>query len=417
MENNALIVVEKLNPVEIFQEGGMGKVLAEIETKATAVVADVETDEGRKEIASIAYKVARSKTLIDDVGKAMVTDWKKKAKVVDAARKEARDFLDALKDRVRSPLTEWEAVEAKKKAEAEEKERQKNLKRVSDMQAVGKVVDIIAMAMLTDAEYEDIYLTALADHQAEQERLAEEARQREAEAKRIAEERAELEKLRSEQAERDRIEREKLDSERKAIEAEKERKKEYDDAFESQKMWFKKYVKGDSFQIPDIETVDKSISLLLNQQEHIDSFQPGLQLLINEQVEEAKGILDFRKQQADLEAEKAKIEAEKKADQERRDREEFERQAKIRAEQEAKAKAEREAMEAEEKRLVEEAEKASKMALAPDKDKLLIFADKIHELTENDLSVKSPEARALKDTVIGQILWTEKEFRTEIERL
>lgn len=352
MENKALIVVEKLNPVELFQEGGMGKVLAEIETKAFDCVADVSTEDGRKDIAAVAYKVARSKTLIDDVGKALVADWKKKAKIVDAARKEARDFLDALKDRVRAPLTEWEAIEKTKKAEAEERERQKNLTRVSDMQAVGQVVDIVAMAMLTDTEYEDIYRQAMAEYRSEQERLAKEARQREAqareqeaEAKRLVEERAELEKLRAEQAERDRVEREKIDAERRVIEAEKE-----------------------------------------------------------------------------------KIEAEKRMEQERRDREEFERNAKIKAEREAKENAEREAREAEnrriaeekvaeEKRLAEEAENARQLELAPDREKLLLFANKISGLTENDLNVKSTEARDMFHSVIDQIMKIEKNFRAEIERM
>jgi colicin import membrane protein len=37
--------------------------------------------------------------------------------VVDASRKKARDYLDALKDEIRAPLDEWEAAEARKEQE------------------------------------------------------------------------------------------------------------------------------------------------------------------------------------------------------------------------------------------------------------------------------------------------------------
>ena len=229
-EEQALIVVERLNPIEIFQNGGMDKILKEIESKVEGIVFDVSTEEGRKECASMAYKVARSKTLIDNMGKELVADWKKKAKVVDAERKKARDFLDPLKDRVREPLTEYEAEQERIKKEEEERERRKCEARIEELQKYGKVMSFFDVAALTDDEYTDILNQAKADHASEQKRLEDERLAREAEAKKLAEERAELEKLRAEQAERDRIEREKqdaerrkLEDERKAIEAEKAR--------------------------------------------------------------------------------------------------------------------------------------------------------------------------------------------------
>lgn len=72
---------------------------------------DLTTDKGRKEIASLAYKVSRSKTALDDAGKALTEDIKKQAGQIDAARKKIRDQLDALRDEVRKPLTDWEAAE------------------------------------------------------------------------------------------------------------------------------------------------------------------------------------------------------------------------------------------------------------------------------------------------------------------
>ena len=111
-ETMELIPVDTLMPIEVFTKGGIDLLLQDIEDKVTGHVPVLETAKGRKEIASLAYKVAQSKTRLDNLGKDLVTDWKTKAKVVDESRKTAREFLDALRDRVRQPLTEWEAAEA-----------------------------------------------------------------------------------------------------------------------------------------------------------------------------------------------------------------------------------------------------------------------------------------------------------------
>ena len=64
----------------------------------------------------------------------MVSDWKAKAKKVDAVRKHARDFLDGLKDEVRMPLTEWEAAEELRQEEEDRKEKVKIQARVDELQ-------------------------------------------------------------------------------------------------------------------------------------------------------------------------------------------------------------------------------------------------------------------------------------------
>lgn len=121
--SDSLIPVESVNGIELFTGAGkLDDLLARIRQETITLVPNVETLTGRKEIASIAYKVARSKTVIDDAGKALVSEWKAKSATVDAERKKARDYLDALKDEVRQPLDEWEAEQARierEKAEAE----------------------------------------------------------------------------------------------------------------------------------------------------------------------------------------------------------------------------------------------------------------------------------------------------------
>ncbi|HCC4816616.1 TPA: hypothetical protein M5M69_005037, partial [Citrobacter freundii] len=72
---------------------------------------------GRDAIASMAHKVARSKTYIDNAGKDLVAELKALPKQIDESRRIARERLDALKDEVRRPLTEWEAEQERIKAE------------------------------------------------------------------------------------------------------------------------------------------------------------------------------------------------------------------------------------------------------------------------------------------------------------
>jgi colicin import membrane protein len=120
-----LIAIDQINPVELFTGDQADPLLAKIRKAAKDFEADVSTFTGRKEIASKAYWVSRSKTALEDARKTLVADWKAKAKKVDAVGKHIRDYLDALRDEVRQPLTEWE--EEQKRIEEEEKRRVERL--------------------------------------------------------------------------------------------------------------------------------------------------------------------------------------------------------------------------------------------------------------------------------------------------
>jgi len=121
-----LIPIENVNAIELFKsEKTLTELLGEIKKTATDFKPDTSTEKGRKEIASQAYKVSQSKTVIDAAGKDLTAEWLRKKKEVDAGRKTARDFCDNLRDEIRQPLTEWEdeekklAVIAAQKAETE----------------------------------------------------------------------------------------------------------------------------------------------------------------------------------------------------------------------------------------------------------------------------------------------------------
>lgn len=109
-EEGALVTIENRNPVEVFTDPGiMEAVLSLIDRQAMDFTPDLSTAKGRKEIASRAYRVAQTKALLDNIGKEQVAKMKELPKAIDAGRKTFRDRLDALKDRVRQPLTDQEA--------------------------------------------------------------------------------------------------------------------------------------------------------------------------------------------------------------------------------------------------------------------------------------------------------------------
>ncbi|MDD5487073.1 MAG: hypothetical protein PHW65_05925 [Dehalococcoidales bacterium] len=118
-ESKELIVAEELNVEQVYTAGGLDPILERIKSQVDGFTPNIDTATGRKEVASLAHKVARSKVLLDDLGKNLVSGWKQKAKVVDNERKRMRDFLDNLKDEVRQPLTEWENTEKERIARLE----------------------------------------------------------------------------------------------------------------------------------------------------------------------------------------------------------------------------------------------------------------------------------------------------------
>ena len=114
-EQNPLAVIEKLPAQAIFGNGSDGSHLADILERIKQEVlknpVDVTTKKGREDCASLAYKVARSKTFLDDMGKKQTEASRAFIASVNADRKKAVEFLDELRDQVRKPLNEYEARE------------------------------------------------------------------------------------------------------------------------------------------------------------------------------------------------------------------------------------------------------------------------------------------------------------------
>lgn len=102
-------------------EGGLEPLLTAIEAECRAVPQVLNTDNGRKNIASLAYKIAQAKVKLDEIGAALNAPHQTEIDKVNAGRKVAKARLQALQDEIRAPLTQWEADEKKRIAAHEDK--------------------------------------------------------------------------------------------------------------------------------------------------------------------------------------------------------------------------------------------------------------------------------------------------------
>lgn len=198
------VPVDEKSALVIFNGSGVDRFVGDIEDEVRGFVFDVSSAKGRKEIASMAHKVSRSKTALDSLGKNLVSDWKKKAKAVDQERKMLRDRLDALRDEVRRPLTDWEEAEAKK---AEEEATKKEIAQAFEFAVIeNDLFDKNREIQRREEAVEKERVEAARKKAAEEEekrRLKEEAR-----IKREAEEAARLDAERRIKEEKERAERE-----------------------------------------------------------------------------------------------------------------------------------------------------------------------------------------------------------------
>lgn len=202
---NELVEVRTLVPADVFGPGGAEAIIKALTDKVLAVPTDISTAAGRKAIASLAYKVARSKTALDEMGKDLAADLKKRTSAIDAERRVIRDRLEALQEQVRKPLTDWENAEKNRVADHEEA-----LARIAESPDYGRTETAEELRQRLEylldypardwQEFSARATKALEDEIERTTRLWEAARTREAE-------QAELERLRAEQTEREQRER------------------------------------------------------------------------------------------------------------------------------------------------------------------------------------------------------------------
>ncbi|MCM2206339.1 hypothetical protein MYF61_11570 [Klebsiella quasipneumoniae] len=241
-----LVVIEKKNAMAVFTNNDQLDPLIEaIEKEARSLVPDVTTKKGRDAIASMSHKVARSKIYIDNAGKDLVAELKALPKQIDESRRVVRERLDALKDEVRRPLTEWEAEQERIKAEEAMNALHAEalvMNEEFDRQLAARIESDHEMALLMNDAFDREQAEKKAEaerqriaHEEEIKRLAAAAAAREVEqrAQREREEAAHREavlKAQAEQAERDRIAAEQKAEADKQAAIEAERRKAQEEA-------------------------------------------------------------------------------------------------------------------------------------------------------------------------------------------
>lgn len=108
-KNTQLVTIEEKDIQEVYySDNGLQVFVDSIDSMVSEFEYDLETAKGKKEIASFANSIARSKTYLDGIGKDLVSGVKAKLKIVDQNRKSMRDQLDELKVKARKPLTDYE---------------------------------------------------------------------------------------------------------------------------------------------------------------------------------------------------------------------------------------------------------------------------------------------------------------------
>jgi len=225
-----LVVQTPLDIEKVFTPDGMSGLLQDIETQVKAHVPVIDTDEGRKDIISLAYKVSRSKSLIVNTGEESIAEHAKKVKNMKVLLKTAKTFLDDLRDETRAPVTEWEAEQEKIKAEEEEAERKKTQNRIDHLASVECVMPFMEVAVMSREEFETLLQEKTVAWNDEQIRLVEEAMaKKEQEENEAAARKAEVDRLAKQKAKQDELEAalkewaDKIAAEQKAIDDEKAR--------------------------------------------------------------------------------------------------------------------------------------------------------------------------------------------------
>ncbi len=109
-------IVAQTPAVVLVDEQKREQLFAHIQQEVDAFEPDLTTVKGRDAIKSLAFKITRTKTAIDAAGKQLNEDARAQINAVDAARRDAREKLDAMAKEVRRPLTEWEEAEEERVA-------------------------------------------------------------------------------------------------------------------------------------------------------------------------------------------------------------------------------------------------------------------------------------------------------------
>lgn len=220
-----IVAIVEANPVSVLTDETLYSTFySHVKAEIEAFEPNLATVSSRKEIASLAYKVTRTKTAIDNAGKKLNEDARAKINKVDAQRRKVREDFEELAEIARRPLTAWE-----KQEDARVEYCKSFIQAIEDCGNGLIGGEPYPFPILLRELQEKIVITSELGEFEEQARVAHRIALDKVnaafEAHMKAEaDRAELEKLRAEAAERDRLEAERREAERLAAQtAERER--------------------------------------------------------------------------------------------------------------------------------------------------------------------------------------------------
>jgi colicin import membrane protein len=106
----------KAEPAVVYRdETVLPSLLSEIRAEIDALPVNLSTVSGREAIASLAASISRRKTPIIAAGLALTEGWREQTKAVNTLKAKVEAEMNALRDLARTPLTEWESAEEKRK--------------------------------------------------------------------------------------------------------------------------------------------------------------------------------------------------------------------------------------------------------------------------------------------------------------
>ncbi|OKO47360.1 hypothetical protein [Pseudomonas sp. BTN1] len=99
------------NAPTIYVSGGLGQFYDAVKAKVATEVPDLTTRKGRERIASLAMTVSKSKAAVEKPGRDYLKRLKEMPKTIEAELRDWVTKMDALRDEIRQPLTDWEKAE------------------------------------------------------------------------------------------------------------------------------------------------------------------------------------------------------------------------------------------------------------------------------------------------------------------
>jgi len=119
-----LVLFDKTREIDLddlFTEDGMEKLISQVEKEALSIVADITTKAGQKEIKSVASRVAKCKSPLEEVADSLKSHHQSVIKGINSQRDKMIERFDALRDKIRKPIDDIEEAEEKFKQERNER--------------------------------------------------------------------------------------------------------------------------------------------------------------------------------------------------------------------------------------------------------------------------------------------------------